>query len=278
MLNNFIVIDIETTGTSSYAKIIEFSGLKYENDVLIEEFTTLVNPGTKIPPAIVQKTGITDDMVKDSPQIKDVINRIIDFINNQTIVGYNIASFDIPFIRRVAEEFNLSFNVKPVDLLPVARRSLPSLSNHKLVTVAAHYGIDAFFAHRAKVDCLITYKVYLQLKDNIVQEEKEKRANQTYSDTEHIEISSSKFKDSIFVLTGDFDHGTKDEISEKIEKSGGTVKKGVTQKTNYLVVGGLGNDKWKYGTYGGKIEKAKELQTKGFDIHIISESDLFEML
>lgn len=278
MLSNFIVIDIETTGTSSYAKIIEFSGLKYENDVLIEEFTTLVNPGTKIPPAIVQKTGITDDMVKDSPQIKDVINRIIDFINNQTIVGYNIASFDIPFIRRVAEEYNLSFDVKSVDLLPVARRSLPSLSNHKLVTVAGHYGIDAFFAHRAKVDCLITFKVYQQLKDNIVQEEKERSSNQTYTDTEHIDILSSKLKDSIFVLTGDFDHGTKDEISEKIKTAGGIVKKSVTQKTNYLVVGGLGNDKWKYGTYGEKIEKAKDFQAKGLDIHIISESDLFNML
>lgn len=275
----YIVLDIETTGRSSYSKIIEFTGLKYEDEKLIDEYTTLINPTTNIPSVITQKTGITNDMVKDAPQIKEVIGKIVDFINGQTLVGYNIASFDVPFIRRVAEEYDLSFDSKIIDLLPVARRSLTTLPDHKLTTVATYYDINVSNAHRSRADCLITYEVYQYLKDFIaVQKPKAEKPHQTFDDTEEADVASISIKDSSFVLTGDFASGDKNDIKAKIEQAGGFVKSGVSKKINYLVVGGLGSDRWKFGNQGSKITKAKELQEQGIDIHIISEDDLLKLL
>ena len=72
--NNFLVLDIETTGLSAYMhKITEISALKMENGRIIDEFTTLINPETRIPSFITRLTGINNEMVKDSPKIKQVI-------------------------------------------------------------------------------------------------------------------------------------------------------------------------------------------------------------
>lgn len=86
------------------------------------------------------------------------------------------------------------------------------------------------------------------------------------------------FKDKMFCLTGTFNSGSKDSIEEKIIEKGGTCGKGVTSKTDYLIVGGFGSDAWKFGNYGGKVQKAMELKEKGKNIEIISEKDFLKVL
>lgn len=89
---------------------------------------------------------------------------------------------------------------------------------------------------------------------------------------------SMNFQDKIFCLTGTFNSGSKDSIEEKIIEKGGICGKGVTSKTNYLIVGGSGSDAWKFGNYGGKVQKAMELKEKGKNIEIISEDDFLKQL
>jgi len=90
--------------------------------------------------------------------------------------------------------------------------------------------------------------------------------------------SSINFQDKIFCLTGTFNSGPKDSIEKQIIEKGGTCGKGVTSSTNYLIVGGFGSDAWKFGNYGGKVQKAMELKEKGKDIVIISEDDFLKQL
>lgn len=87
---------------------------------------------------------------------------------------------------------------------------------------------------------------------------------------------SIKLNGKTFCLTGDFKNGAKSEIKQKLENLGAIEKSGVSTKLDYLFVGGLGSDAWKYGNIGGKIAKAQELQEKGSLIQIITEEDLFE--
>ena len=89
---------------------------------------------------------------------------------------------------------------------------------------------------------------------------------------------SVNFQDKIFCLTGTFNSGSKDSIEEKINQKGGICGKGLTSKTNYLIVGGSGSDTWKFGNYGGKVQKAMELKEKGKNIEIISEDDFLKQL
>ena len=82
------------------------------------------------------------------------------------------------------------------------------------------------------------------------------------------------FKGKTFCLTGEFKSATKQEISQKIQNLGGIEKTGVSTKLNYLIVGGVGSDAWKFGKIGGKQAKAQELNEKGANIKIIEEDIL----
>ncbi|MDR1852045.1 MAG: hypothetical protein LBR21_05260 [Propionibacteriaceae bacterium] len=77
------------------------------------------------------------------------------------------------------------------------------------------------------------------------------------------------------VLTGDFKHGSKAAVTDHISAAGGVVKSGVTKKTDYVIIGSYGSERYNFGTYGGKVLRARELQEQGLPIQIISEDALY---
>ncbi|MGQ7868701.1 exonuclease domain-containing protein [Sunxiuqinia sp. sy24] len=89
---------------------------------------------------------------------------------------------------------------------------------------------------------------------------------------------SIEFNDRLFCLSGTFVNGNKAEIECLITEAGGLTKSSLVKKTNYLVVGSLGDPSWSYGSYGRKIEKAIEMQKKGVDILIVNEPDFIKLI
>lgn len=79
-------------------------------------------------------------------------------------------------------------------------------------------------------------------------------------------------------LTGDFEYGSRSEVSEFLKSKGAIMITGVSGKTDYLVVGELGSPNWTNGNYGGKIKKAFELKDQGKPIQIIGEKAFFNSL
>lgn len=82
------------------------------------------------------------------------------------------------------------------------------------------------------------------------------------------------FRGKTFCLTGEFKSASKSEISKKIQALGGIEKSGVSSKLDYLIVGSVGSEAWKFGKIGGKQAKALELNEKGAKIKIIDEDIL----
>lgn len=79
------------------------------------------------------------------------------------------------------------------------------------------------------------------------------------------------FNNKEFCLSGDFEHGTKSQVSEYIESKGGhTVDSIKIKTTDYVVVGQLGSAKYSNGNYGNKVKKAKE-----HGITVITEKQLY---
>ena len=79
--NKYIAFDIETTGLDPmYDEIIEIGAIKIENGKEVEVFNTLVKPEYEIDEFISELTGITNEMVKESPSIDEVLPKFIDFI------------------------------------------------------------------------------------------------------------------------------------------------------------------------------------------------------
>lgn len=85
------------------------------------------------------------------------------------------------------------------------------------------------------------------------------------------EPESIRIPASLFCFTGEFVFAPRAQCETAVATRGGTVQRNVTQKLNYLVVGALGSDEWKHGSFGTKITKAVEYQRRGCPILIIHE-------
>lgn len=79
-------------------------------------------------------------------------------------------------------------------------------------------------------------------------------------------------------LSGEFESGSKAQISEKLSNLGAIMQNSITQKTDYLIVGAEGNPNWQAGTYGSKIKKALDMQSKGKPIMIFGERDFLSKI
>lgn len=158
--NIFVAIDVETTGLSPIQnELIEISAIKYNGNEKIDTFTTLVKPKDKIPYRITDITGITNEMVKNSPFVEEVMPFLIDFIGDSPIVAHN-ANFDYKFIQNYS---NNSFSKnKLIDTVQIGRTLFPRLANHKLGTIAKHIGIREDGFHRAEFDCECCAKIYMK--------------------------------------------------------------------------------------------------------------------
>ena len=159
---DYVVFDLETTGISRvYDEVVEISAVKVRGGKVVDEFSTLVNPGRHIPAGASQVNGITDQMVAHAPRFVKVLQEFLDFTEGYPLVGHNIASFDMKFIYRDAEKYYGSVPVNDyVDTLPLARKHLPNLSHHKLTDLASYYGLTTDGAHRALNDCRMNQQVY----------------------------------------------------------------------------------------------------------------------
>ena len=162
---DYVVFDLETTGVSCNSDdVVEISAVKVINGEIVDEFTTLVNPGRPIPYSASEVNGITDDMVKDSPFFEEALSGFLEFVGDAVLVGHNIHTFDMKFLYRDAERFwGKTIGNDYIDTLLVARMYLPQLSHFKLVDLADYYKISAVGAHRALNDCRMNQIVFEHL-------------------------------------------------------------------------------------------------------------------
>ncbi|MRB85081.1 hypothetical protein GH851_31735, partial [Bacillus thuringiensis] len=74
MKQRFVVVDLETTGNSPKKgdRIIQIAAVVIENEEIIDQYTTFVNPCVPIPSFIEELTGINDEMVKQAPLFEEV--------------------------------------------------------------------------------------------------------------------------------------------------------------------------------------------------------------
>ncbi len=161
----FVVIDLETTGLNARKdEITEVGAIKFRNDEVLEEFSTLVNPRKPIPYVVRQKTGITTEMVKKAPRFEWIRDDLRTFLNDYPILGYNL-SFDLAFLRRQG----LKLSNSTYDILEIAKRRLPKRTrygrrrSYRLQSIARNLGVSSGDAHRALDDARATTEVFKKL-------------------------------------------------------------------------------------------------------------------
>ena len=164
-VSDYVVFDLETTGISCRSDdVVEISAIKVIGGEIVDEFSTLVNPGRPIPYYASEVNGITDDMVEDSPCFEEALSDFLEFTGDAVLVGHNIHNFDMKFLYRDADRFwGKTVGNDYIDTLQIARAYLPQLSHHRLVDLAAYYKISTEGAHRALNDCRMNQMVFQRL-------------------------------------------------------------------------------------------------------------------
>lgn len=158
----YVLFDLETTGISAnYDEVIEISAVKVRSGKIVDEFSTLVNPGRTIPYGASAVNHIYDEMVADAPEFQEVLPLFLAFIGNDILVGHNIAAFDMKFLYRDFEKYmGLILPNDFVDTLRLAKIVFPDWKHRRLGDLANYYGISTAGAHRALTDCKMNQKVF----------------------------------------------------------------------------------------------------------------------
>jgi len=149
---SYVVLDLETTGLNATTdEIIEIGAVKDDHGT-ISDFHALVSIDNPLPKDIVQLTGITDDMLRQGQNLKDVLPALVEFVGNKPIVGYNI-NFDLKFLNGALCRCGMSrLNNQVVDLIKIVRREQLFQENYRLETTLKSYGIADKVPHRALQD------------------------------------------------------------------------------------------------------------------------------
>ncbi len=163
----FVVVDLETTGGSAAeARVTEIALYAIENERIVGEFSSLINPRTVIPDFIVRLTGITNEMVASAPSFSEVAEAVRAFIGDGVLVAHNVG-FDAGFLAMELnrQEVGATLANKTLCTVRLARHLAPGLDNYRLHTVADHFGIEIVNRHRAGGDALATAKIFLKMLD-----------------------------------------------------------------------------------------------------------------
>ena len=165
-IDNYVLVDIETTGLSPiYDDIIEIGAIKVENNKVVGEYNQLIKTDRSLPPMITELTGITDEMLATGKMPETVLEEFIGFVGDNVIIGHNI-NFDLGFLWKKKKKYlNYNLNNDYIDTLYLARKLVPNSYNHKLGTLAKLFNISYEGAHRGLKDVEITYEVYNKLRE-----------------------------------------------------------------------------------------------------------------
>ena len=152
--DEIVCFDIETTGLKvTQEAITEIGAVRLRNGEIVETFQTFVDPERRLTPEIIGLTGITDDMLRGAPKLKDALTAFLAFAGGAPLAAHN-AEFDISFIRAGCRKCGIPFEPTYIDTLILAQNLLPGLGKYKLDIVADHLQLPQFNHHRASDDAV----------------------------------------------------------------------------------------------------------------------------
>jgi ATP-dependent DNA helicase DinG len=158
----FAVIDFETTGDHSGDEIIQIGLVMIEDEVITDQYSTLVKPNRTIPEFITQLTGISDEMVEHAPELEEAMIGLLPFLADSVLVAHN-AAFDLGFLQRALAACGYKpFGGRVLDSIDLLRIMFPALPSLQLSMAASSLGIKHERPHQADSDAEVTAELWLR--------------------------------------------------------------------------------------------------------------------
>jgi DNA polymerase-3 subunit epsilon len=161
------VFDTETTGFSPAAdEIVSIGAVRVVGGRLrrSEVFERLVDPRRPVPAASSAVHGITDELVRGQPALKEVLPLFARFCEDTVLVGHNVG-FDMSFLRAREARTGVRFPQPVLDTLLLDAAAHPDHEEHSLESMATRLGVDVVGRHTALGDALVTGEVFVRLLD-----------------------------------------------------------------------------------------------------------------
>lgn len=159
----YAIVDIETTGNYAAGnRITEIAIVILHNGIIVERFESLVNPQQPIPYFIQTLTGITDEMVENSPVFGELASRIFNLLQHTIFIAHNV-NFDYSFVRSMLADHGYDLNLRKLCTVQLSRKLLPGFPSYKLGRLCASLGIPNNARHRAAGDAEATTILFKRL-------------------------------------------------------------------------------------------------------------------
>ncbi|HFC9177197.1 exonuclease domain-containing protein [Streptococcus pyogenes] len=305
MSYSYVALDVETAN-SFRGSICSIGLVKFQDGEVIDSFYSLINPEEEFDEFNIFIHGIMPDDVIGSPTFPEIRQKIVDFIGTDIVVAH-FAQFDMGALKDAYQKYHLEFdNIEYICSYRLAKAALPGQLNYKLKRLAKNLNLELDH-HNALSDAqacgfilehILSTNSFSELdtflkefrydKTGLLGQRSFKRRkdarykeNLIYQPTEEEKAAMNPdhyFYGLYFCFTGKLERMTRKEANKAVALVGGIPEKGVTQRTNILVVG---EQDWRVvGTNGlsSKMKKAQSLLEKGQDIEIMTENDFIKFL
>lgn len=144
-------VDLETTGaTAAVDRITEIGVVEIDAEGT-REWSTLVNPQTRIPEFIQRLTGISNAMVAGAPSFGELAAELRHRLDGCLFVAHN-ASFDYGFLKAEFARAGIDFRATVLCTVKLSRRLFPEHRKHNLDSLIERHGLRVGQRHRALGD------------------------------------------------------------------------------------------------------------------------------
>jgi DNA polymerase-3 subunit epsilon len=135
-------------------RIIEVGIVLLDDGVVVGEWSSLVNPGVRIPSSIEAFTGITNGMVADAPSFDELRREVRERLEGRLFVAHN-ARFDYGFIRNEFRRVGEKFAAPVLCTVRLSRALFREQPRHSLDALIERYRLDCAQRHRALGDAAV---------------------------------------------------------------------------------------------------------------------------
>ena len=154
-------VDVETTGSSpASARVTEVgvvTVVQAGDSLVVEEWSSLVNPGMAIPPEIQYLTGITPAMVADAPRFAALAGDLNERLRDAVFVAHH-ARFDYGFLKQEFARAGIEFAAKTLCTVRLSKLLDPDRAPHSLDAVILRHELPVTDRHRALGDAKVLWE------------------------------------------------------------------------------------------------------------------------
>jgi DNA polymerase-3 subunit epsilon len=158
-----VCVDLETTGTNPVRdRVTEVAVITVQDGEVTQEWSTLLNPETWVPAQIQALTGITNEMLDDSPTFVEIADALFELLEGRLFVAHN-ARFDYGFLRNEFRRAGRQLQLPVLCTVKLSRRLFPEYRQHSLDSLIGRYGLDCEARHRALGDARALWRFVQKL-------------------------------------------------------------------------------------------------------------------